>query len=408
MNASTRSFRLSRTRYHGTDVDGARLRPERLEVRGRDLNDLIGRLSFEQALWHLWFGAAATAPEHLAVRVRLAQLASGFMQPNPTVTAGQAAAAAGTAPIFAVAAGLLRGVDEVRQRSVSPTGPCSPTWDDDFDTLLACVAAVPALLRATLESADPGSVDCPGAGPARQAPCDDPPAFSHGVLHAAGATGADPLAAARVMDALLVGWHAGFGYLTPTVLVTRCAIGTGVDLAHAVAAGCLASGPSHVGAAFDSMRWLAGIGRNRTAPPLACEPALSDADACQVIDRAFDGAAGRLAGFGHPLFEVDPRPPRLRELWRAWSFEGPAIRWYDAACRRAAQRKGLQPNIDFITAAALLDLGVADPHWAVGVGLCARVAAMATHAVERRRRPAFGQNHRTARAQLNALPTGWL
>ncbi len=37
-----------------------------------------------------------------------------------------------------------------------------------------------------------------------------------------------------------------------------------------------------------------------------------------------------------------------------------------------------------------------------------RIAALAAHAVERRRRPAFGANSATARRMLAAVPVGWL
>ncbi|MBH9738017.1 citrate/2-methylcitrate synthase, partial [Burkholderia cepacia] len=57
-----------------------------------------------------------------------------------------------------------------------------------------------------------------------------------------GATRNDAPAQAA-MDMLLVAWHAGFGYITPTVLAPRVAIGTGVTLTQAIASGFLASGP---------------------------------------------------------------------------------------------------------------------------------------------------------------------
>jgi citrate synthase len=127
-----------------------------------------------------------------------------------------------------------------------------------------------------------------------------------------------------------------------------------------------------------------------------------------AVDVALDQSGVVLSGFGHPLFEEDPRPPHLRALFAAWGFNGRFMCLYDAACTQAARRKGLKPNIDFITAAALLDLGIDEPRWGSGVGLCARLAAMGAHALERRRRPAFGVNSATARKLLAAVPVGWL
>ncbi|MEO3958112.1 citrate/2-methylcitrate synthase [Chromobacterium piscinae] len=203
--------------------------------------------------------------------------------------------------------------------------------------------------------------------------------------------------AIRVADALLVAWHAGFGYITPTVLVPRVAIGTGVTLTQAVAAGFMASGPKHVGAAEEALAWLKAIG-----------PDAGDDAVHAAVDAALDSPGQLLFGFGHPLFVEDPRPPRIRALFAKWGFEGPHVRLFDLACRRALERKGLRPNIDFITAAALLDLGVEEPRWGVGLGLCARVAAMVAHAIERRDRPAFGVSSKAARKLLATVPVGWL
>ncbi len=371
------------TRYRGTDIDGPSLSPEGLWVRGKNLNDLISALTFEDALWHIWFDALPSAAESDAVRRRLAELGSGFARGNASVEAAARVAEMGVDMVFAAAAGLMRDA-----RHFGASAATFGSWDEDFDALLACIAGAPYLMRAAL-ALPPVSES--GGGHAKR------------VLDAAGATPATPGGCAeRVMDALLVAWHAGFGYITPTVLVPRCAIGTGVTLAQAVAAGFMSSGPKHVGAALAAMQWL-------TEQTLgACSPAEDEARVRGAVDRALDEPGTLLFGFGHPLFEEDPRPPHLRALYGQWGFAGRFLRMYDAACARAAERKGLKPNIDFITAASLLDLGIAEPRWGTGVGLCARIAAMAAHAVERRRRPAFGVNSATARRLLAAVPVGWL
>ncbi|WP_290369872.1 citrate/2-methylcitrate synthase, partial [Burkholderia cepacia] len=132
-----------------------------------------------------------------------------------------------------------------------------------------------------------------------------------------------------------------------------------------------------------------------------------DATGRAAIDAALD-AKHTLYGFGHPLFVADPRPPHMRGLFAAHGFHGAYVTLFDACCAQADARRALRPNIDFLTAATLLELGVAAPSWGVGVGLGARIAAMAAHAVERRRRPAFGVNSATARRLLAAVPVGWL
>ena len=206
-----------------------------------------------------------------------------------------------------------------------------------------------------------------------------------------GATRTDAPAQAA-MDMLLVAWHAGFGYITPTVLAPRVAIGTGVTLTQAIASG-FASGPSHVGAALEAMQWLAALAQS-VPGGTGAPPAALDAAGRAAIDATLD-AKRTLYGFGHPLFVADPRPPHMRARFAAQGFDGAYVTLFDA-CAQADARRSLRPNIDFLTAATLLELGVATPSWASASG-AARIAAMAAHAVERRRRPAFGVNSATAR-----------
>ncbi|AJX31092.1 Uncharacterised protein [Burkholderia oklahomensis] len=75
------------TRYRGTDIDGAILDPEGLWVRDRNLNDLIGTVSFEDTLWHLWFERMPAPAESAALRARLAQYGAHFARGNPSTRA---------------------------------------------------------------------------------------------------------------------------------------------------------------------------------------------------------------------------------------------------------------------------------------------------------------------------------
>jgi citrate synthase len=379
------------TRHRGTEIDGATLAPEGLWVRGKNLNELIGAMTFEAALAHLWFDAMPGAQFEAQVRVRLARFGRAFAHGTQAQCAAAFMGAQGVGMVFAAVTGFLRGIDDTVSAASDTAFP-----DADFDRMLACVAAAPYLMRAALDGRvdDRIGVTEHGAG---------------GVSHAArmllltGAKRRDA-AAEHVMNALLTAWHAGFGYITPTVLAPRVAIGTGVTLTQSIAAGFMASGPSHVGAALEAMTWLRALQAEAgTAEPVALRSAGRAA-----VNRTFDTAGELLFGFGHPLFVADPRPAHLRSLFAGWGFHGPCLTLFDACCEAARQRKGLNPNIDFLTAAVLLDLGVSEPAWGVGVGLCSRIAAMAAHAVERRQRPAFGVNSATARKLLAAVPVGWL
>ncbi|KVH62696.1 citrate synthase [Burkholderia sp. MSMB1072] len=386
------------TRHRGTDIDGATLDPEALRVRDLDLNALIGATTFEGALAHLWFdvapGSAAHRTHEAALGARLAAFANALAPGSVGQSVAADLGAAGVAPVFAAASGLLRGLDDVTARVRGPAPD-----DADLDTMLLCAAAAPFLLHAAIEGRPFA------AGTAGRASLDAAATQAQRMLVLTGATRGDAPAQAA-MDMLLVAWHAGFGYITPTVLAPRVAIGTGVTLAQAIASGFLASGPSHVGAALEAMQWLAALARS-VPGGAGAPPAALDAAGRAAIDAALD-AKRTLYGFGHPLFVADPRPPHLRGRFAACGFDGGYVTLFDACCAQADARRALRPNIDFLTAATLLELGVAAPSWGVGVGLGARIAAMAAHAVERRRRPAFGVNSATARRLLAAVPVGWL
>ncbi|WP_323122568.1 citrate/2-methylcitrate synthase [Burkholderia alba] len=381
------------TRHRGTEIDGATLAPEGLWVRDRNLNDLIGTTSFEHALAHLWFDRHADDARTAAIRQRLGALGASFAHGSAAQDVAANLGAAGVEPVFAAAAGLLRGLDDAIVRAAG-----EPLGDPDLDAMLACAAAAPFLLRAAID----GRPFAVSTGARR---IDAGLSHAQRMLVLTGASRHDPLAE-RVMDALLVAWHAGFGYITPTVLAPRVAIGTGVTLTQAIAAGFMASGPSHVGAALEALDWLQSLAAT-LAPGERTPDALRRASA-GAVDRIFDADGALLFGFGHPLFVADPRPPHLRALFAGWDLSGPYLTLFDACCARAAERKHLNPNIDFLTATALLELGVTVPSWGVGVGLCSRIAAMAAHAVERRQRPAFGVTSATARKLLAAVPVGWL
>ena len=388
------------TRHRGTDIDGAPLGPEGLRVRGLDLDALGGATTFEGALAHLWFDVAPGSTDHrtheATISARLAAFADALAPGSVAQSIAAELGAAGVAPVFAAASGLLRGLDDVIERVRGPAPD-----DADLDTMLLCAAAAPFLLHAAIEGRPFAAGPHARGGTALDA------ARTHAqrMLVLTGATRHDSPAQAA-MDMLLVAWHAGFGYITPTVLAPRVAIGTGVTLTQAIASGFLASGPSHVGAALEAMQWLTTLARS--IPGGAGAPAAAlDAAGRAAIDAALD-AKRTLYGFGHPLFVADPRPPHMRGRFAACGFDGGYVTLFDACCAQADARRALRPNIDFLTAATLLELGVAAPSWGVGVGLGARIAAMAAHAVERRRRPAFGVNSATARRLLAAVPVGWL
>jgi len=187
----------------------------------------------------------------------------------------------------------------------------------------------------------------------------------------------------KLLDLVLVSFHAGFGLLPPTTLVPRLVAGTGVGTAQAMAAGFLASGPYHVGAAELAMKMYAEIADEF----FASRDAGAAATAGELEQFAYEAAKERLArgetlgGFGHPLLRKDPRPIHTRRVIAELGANGPYFDVYDGVARLLQEAKGIPPNVDGITGAIMLHLGF-QPQHGTGLFLLARSAAMLAHIIE--------------------------
>jgi hypothetical protein len=187
----------------------------------------------------------------------------------------------------------------------------------------------------------------------------------------------------KLFDLVLVAFHAGFGLLPPTTLVPRIVAGTGVGTAQAMAAGFLASGPYHVGAAELAMKMYAEIADEFFS---SREPGAA-ATAGELEQFAYEAAKVRLAkgetlgGFGHPLLRKDPRPIHTRRVIAELGASGPYFDVYDGVSRLLQEAKGIPPNVDGITGAIMLHLGF-QPQHGTGLFLLSRSAAMLAHIVE--------------------------
>ncbi|MBI1312402.1 hypothetical protein GC176_14015 [bacterium] len=187
----------------------------------------------------------------------------------------------------------------------------------------------------------------------------------------------------KLLDLVLVAFHAGFGILPPTTLVPRLVAGTGVGTAQAMAAGFLASGPYHVGAAELAMKMYGEIAdeffasRQSDTPPTAGELEQFAYEAAKV--RLQRGET--LGGFGHPLLRKDPRPIHTRRIIAELGASGPYFDVYDGVARLLQESKGIPPNVDGITGAIMLHLGF-QPQHGTGLFLLARSSAMLAHIVE--------------------------
>lgn len=376
---------LGQYRYHGTDIDGVILESGSLNVRGRDLNSLVGEMDFVAAILHLLEGEPPSQERRdLLDRFMTACLRDGAAESPLQVVA--AATSAGAPAPAAVAAGMACSTTSALAQAGTALARATGLARD-LRVGLAVLAQIPRLYGCAVHGCDlaPNRTEGGWTGSA----------LAHVLRRGPSAT------EVRVFDALLVAWHAGFGYITPTVMVPRISIGTRVSIPVAMSAGFLASGPSHTGAAEDAMVWLRdAVERRHRAKTL--RTTVSEALRTIREDEC------KIAGFGHPLFLKDPRPLHLRRVIADLGLRGDALEVYDDAIEYVREAFNLEPNIDLLSAAAYLALGVQEPAWGSGIGLIGRSASMLAHVIERQSRPPFGVSSKTARLFLHRIPTGWI
>lgn len=188
----------------------------------------------------------------------------------------------------------------------------------------------------------------------------------------------------ELLDAVLVSFHGGFGFSTPSVLLPRLAATTGSSVAASLAAGYSGGGRYHLGATQEAMGMYEDILKSKKG------------DLAQHTVNYLKGtmdSGKRIHGFGHPLFKRDPRPSCLRSLIKKLKFTSDYITIYDAAEEFLAKAKGIHPNIDGINGVILLSLGFKKDH-GTGLFLLSRTSAMLAHVVEERTKEPFYSERR--------------
>ena len=96
----------------------------------------------------------------------------------------------------------------------------------------------------------------------------------------------------------------------------------------------------------------------------------------------FGKSGERIAGFGHRLYETDPRTEALIKLAREYGFWGKYVKFAkDVESELSVGIKKLPLNIDGIFAALLLEMGFS-PKVGKGVFIIARTPGLVAHVVE--------------------------
>jgi citrate synthase len=378
--------------YQGTNIDGVSFSPEQLNVRGKNLNDIIGLYSYTGAIYNLLAGRDPQPSEEKALDNYLLQSLLSLDAAHPVIRVAELVARSGSSVSRAMIAGLMvEGRDALAK--VKADGSFKETGLDDdrleglyyfgiLPLLLACVVAV---------RREDGLTPVANLLEALR---DDAPDYLSSLFRIVSGHDLGTGKEWKVFNAIMVSFHAGFGFLTPTVMLPRGAASTGVPMAQAIASGFTGAGPSHVGACEDAMRIFRQVADGGETE--------LETNVCRVLDESLAGGKP-VPGFGHPLFKQDPRVERLRGILRESSFDSKYIRVFDAFAARLKDKVGIHPNIDSISAAVFLSLGI-EADYGTGLFLCSRASAMVAHILEMKSKPAFGVRSKDAREMLQSLP----
>lgn len=169
----------------------------------------------------------------------------------------------------------------------------------------------------------------------------------------------------KMLEAILV-IAIDHGVEPASVVAARNVYSGGSPLQAAVAGGILALGDYHGGAIEAAME-------NFTAYQDRGPEAL-------IAD--FKAQDKRVSGFGHKLYDKDPRTERLIELATEFGFAGKYVKLAQSIEEEFAKgEKKLPLNIDGIIAALLLEMGF-DSKVGKGIFIIARTPGLVAHVVE--------------------------
>jgi citrate synthase len=295
-----------------SEVDGL---AGRLIIRGHELDELAGHVTFEQVTRMLWAGFFDHLPDDLA----------------PAIGAARAAV---FAEVSALDTGLLDRTPIEAMRALT----ARLADGDDLEVALRLLAA-PAVFTAAVVRAQAGL-----------APVAPEPALSHAadILRMLRGT-APPKAEAEALDTYLV--TVSDHGLNASTFAARVVASTHAGLGSAVIAGiCALKGPLHGGAPGPIIEMLDGIGAKENARDWIAE-ALARGD--------------RLMGFGHRIYRVrDPRADALKRAVRSLDPDAGRLVFAEAVeqaalaiLREHKPDRALQTNVEFYTALLLEALG---------------------------------------------------
>ncbi|CAA9202063.1 citrate/2-methylcitrate synthase [Flavobacterium collinsii] len=365
-------------KYQGTKIDGPSFDPESLSVRGTDLNEIISEKNFFETVFHILAGTFPSASEQKAIETFFLASINSVSIEHEVFEQIQKTASATQSSIKGVIAGLLFDLDDEFLKTYNAYQLPNECFAKETAKGLFLIALLPLMLRIAAD----------GKKGIRKDAATIYKTNSDAFIVTAFKTLFSKTAAAeheiKIFEALLISWHAGFGYLTPSVLAPRVTAGTGASANMIIMSGFIAAGPHHIGASEAAFGLIAKLSSK------------TNEEVAQTIEELLVHKK-IIPGFGHPLFKKDPRPDCLQSIWTSSGKNTKSQSIYLETTQLLKNHSGLNPNIDFITAAILSDLGVTDKSLVPGIGLFARSLAMIAHAEEKRQKPPFGAKSADAR-----------
>lgn len=171
--------------------------------------------------------------------------------------------------------------------------------------------------------------------------------------------------AEKMLDAILT-IAIDHGVEPSSIVAARNVYSAGSPVQAAVAAGVLAFGEFHGGAIEAAMenfkKYISG-------------------GASEMVGE-FKKSGTRVSGFGHRLYDVDPRTERLIEIAKENGFNGKYVKFAkEVEAELSSGAKKLPLNIDGIIAALLLEMDF-NPKVGKGIFIIARVPGIVAHVVE--------------------------
>lgn len=388
-------------RYHGTDIDGPTLNPEELYVRNRNLNDLIGNLTFTGAIYHLLMGKEATPSQEQLLDRYLTSALSSLTEEDTAIEVIKTVVASGATYSQAIIAGLMVDKTKSFEQTIALVDLEAIGLDRDSQIGLYYVGLIPSLMFIALESIqwvnekkerffhsqkiDSKRVNLTGGKD-----------YIEAVFMLCTNRNFSNSTERKIFNDIMVSLHAGWGFLAPSVMLPRVATSTRVPMHQAIAAGFTAAGPSHVGACEKAMEFFTAVHKQ-------CSGDIEAVTIKILEDRL--AKKEKIHGFGHPMFKVDSRNPRLRSIISEIDMRSDFLQIYDITAEFLKEKRGIHPNIDSISAAVFLSLGMRPPY-GTGLFLCSRTSAMVAHILEQKDKPPFGATSEEIRKWFGPFAVG--